>query len=547
MKNNFLKLQNIGKVYNDGYIALKDFNLSIKKGEFVTLLGPSGCGKTTTLKMIAGFETPTSGKILINNVDIKDVAINKRPTATVFQDYALFPNLSVLENVSYGLKMMRKPLKGISKQEKLKVEHAYKDAVKKAAREIKKIEKDQKEVLKDISQLEKIYAKYPQALAIKNMRYQQYVAKIDSYLTQMTKKYGESSSKLLTRKHILKDNFVSKIKKIINLKRPSNYNSKKLNEYEKKIFELKKWYEFKKPLDIKIDKLRFKYNDLDQWVSYWANYPTQVEENYEKKYTTRRLTKKEILKAASQMIDLVGLKGNENKYPEDLSGGMRQRVALARALVVEPDIILLDEPLSALDAKVRLQMQNELKRIHNELKLTFILVTHDQQEALSLSNKIVVMSKGKIEQVGTPKNIYDTPSNTWVANFIGTANMFDGTYLGNQKVTCFDKTFNCRLSNNVKLVNKNDKVHLMVRPEDVIVCKPGKDTFNARVVHSIYKGEIFEAKCLYKKTPILLKTTNPVKVGDLIGIKFAENSLHIIPIEHKYDDEFFNVDLNDNE
>ncbi|MDE6476901.1 MAG: ABC transporter ATP-binding protein [Mycoplasmoidaceae bacterium] len=116
-------------------------------------------------------------------------------------------------------------------------------------------------------------------------------------------------------------------------------------------------------------------------------------------------------KIAIDMIKLVGLSGNENEYPEDLSGGMKQRVALARALVVEPDIILLDEPLSALDAKVRIQMQNELKRIHNELKLTFILVTHDQEEALSLSNKIVVMSKGKIEQVGTPKSIYDTPAN----------------------------------------------------------------------------------------------------------------------------------------
>ncbi|MDE6476900.1 MAG: ABC transporter ATP-binding protein [Mycoplasmoidaceae bacterium] len=198
MANNFLKLQDINKTYSNGYVAIKNFNLSIKKGEFVTLLGPSGCGKTTTLKMVAGFESPTSGRILINNVDIKDLAINKRPTATVFQDYALFPNLSVIENVSYGLKMMRKPLKGITNEERKKVDRAYKDAVKKASIEIKKIEKKQKKLLKEISSLEKIYTKYPEVLAIKNMRYQQFISKIDSYLTQMNKKYGMEKPKRLS-------------------------------------------------------------------------------------------------------------------------------------------------------------------------------------------------------------------------------------------------------------------------------------------------------------------------------------------------------------
>ncbi|MDE7433804.1 MAG: ABC transporter ATP-binding protein [Mycoplasmoidaceae bacterium] len=239
MKTNFLKLQDVSKVYDNGYTALKDFNLSVKKGEFVTFLGPSGCGKTTTLRMIAGFEMPTTGKILIDNVDIKDLAINKRPTATVFQDYALFPNLTVMENVSYGLKMMRKPLRGIDKKEKQKVHHAYNDAVKRAAKEIKKIEKQQRDVLKDIAKTEKLYAKYPEALAIKNMRYQQYVAKIDSYLTQMDKKHGSSSSKL-NRKKIFKKKLPIFSTTIFNSKRPSNYNHKGLNEYEIKILDLKK-------------------------------------------------------------------------------------------------------------------------------------------------------------------------------------------------------------------------------------------------------------------------------------------------------------------
>jgi spermidine/putrescine transport system ATP-binding protein len=128
-------------------------------------------------------------------------------------------------------------------------------------------------------------------------------------------------------------------------------------------------------------------------------------------HTTRLLNKKEIASKAQKVIDLVGLNGFENKYPEDLSGGMQQRVALARAIVVQPEILLLDEPLSALDAKVRKKMQEELKRIHNELKINFILVTHDQEEALKLSDQIIVMSKAKIEQIGTPKNIYEHPVN----------------------------------------------------------------------------------------------------------------------------------------
>lgn len=547
MAKNFLRLQDINKTYSNGYVAIKNFNLSIKKGEFVTLLGPSGCGKTTTLKMVAGFESPTSGRILINNVDIKDLPINKRPTATVFQDYALFPNLTVIQNVSYGLKMMCKPLKGITAEERKKVDHAYKEAVKKAATEIRKIEKKQKKLLKEISSLEKIYTKYPEVLSIKNMRYQQFISRIDSYLTQMNKKYGMQKPRRLSFSNFLKKTFNTWNRTIFKSKRPVKFNTSNLNEYEKKILDLKKWFEFKTPLDSKIDKLNFEYNDLDQWISYWSNYADQVEENYQKKYTTRKLNKKEIKKIATDMIKLVGLSGNEDKYPEDLSGGMKQRVALARALVVEPDIILLDEPLSALDAKVRLQMQNELKRIHNELKLTFILVTHDQEEALSLSNKIVVMSKGKIEQIGTPKNIYDTPNNEWVANFIGTANIFDGVYLGNSKVKCFDKIISCRESSNLKKIEKNNQVNLMVRPEDIIICKPNEAIFNARVTHSIYKGEMFEVKCSFKKQQFILKTTQPIKVGDLINVKFAEKSIHVLPIKLVYDDEFFEVDLNSNE
>lgn len=183
------------------------------------------------------------------------------------------------------------------------------------------------------------------------------------------------------------------------------------NTNELQILKLIKFYLYKKNNDAKIDNLKAKYWDLDEWISYWQNFPQLKVEEFDKVNTTRALTKDEINDEVYRVIDLVRLVGYEHKYPSELSGGMQQRVALARAIVVKPDILLLDEPLSALDIKVKQKMQDELKKIHNELKINFIYVTHDQEEALSLSDLVIVMSKGKIEQIGTPKNIYEHPNN----------------------------------------------------------------------------------------------------------------------------------------
>ncbi|MBQ4209258.1 ATP-binding cassette domain-containing protein, partial [bacterium] len=183
------------------------------------------------------------------------------------------------------------------------------------------------------------------------------------------------------------------------------------NTNELQILKLIKFYLYKKNNDAKIDDLKTKYWDLDEWISYWQNFPQLKVEEFDKVNTTRALTKDEINDEVYRVIDLVRLVGYEHKYPSELSGGMQQRVALARAIVVKPDILLLDEPLSALDIKVKQKMQDELKKIHNELKINFIYVTHDQEEALSLSDLVIVMSKGKIEQIGTPKNIYEHPNN----------------------------------------------------------------------------------------------------------------------------------------
>ena len=252
MGDYIIELKNISKCYEGDTAAVDNVSLSIAKGEFVTLLGPSGCGKTTILRMIGGFELPTSGQILLGGKDISKLPPNERPINTVFQKYALFPYLNIYDNIAFGLKL------------------------------------------------------------------------------------------------------------------------KKL------------------PKDVIDEKVR-------------------------------------------HVLDVVDLEGFERRRVHTLSGGQQQRVAIARAIVNEPEILLLDEPLGALDYKMRKEMQLELKLMHEQLGITFIFVTHDQEEALTMSDKIVVMSNGEIQQVGTPEEIYDEPKNAFVADFIGESNIFNGVMTGHKR------------------------------------------------------------------------------------------------------------------
>ena len=285
MSENIIELKNIKKVFDDT-VVVEDFNLTVKKGEFVTFLGPSGCGKTTTLRMIAGFEFPTEGEILLNGEDISHIPPNLRPINTVFQRYALFPHLNVYENVAFGLNLKKLPKSVIDE----KVKH---------------------------------------------------------------------------------------------------------------------------------------------------------------------------------VLEVVDLEGFEKRKISTLSGGQQQRIAIARAIVNEPDILLLDEPLGALDLKMRQEMQLELKSMHEQLGITFIYVTHDQEEALTMSDKVVVMSDGMIQQIGTPEEIYNEPKNAFVADFIGESNIFEGRMAASMTVEFCQTKFPC-----VDNVPKDTRVDVVVRPEDVIITRP---------------------------------------------------------------------------
>ena len=346
MADNIIELRHISKVYSDnGFKAVDDFNLEVKRGEFVTFLGPSGCGKTTTLRMIAGFEMPTSGEILLNGEDISQLPANKRPINTVFQRYALFPHMNIYDNIAFGLKL-------------------------------------------------------------------------------------------------------------------------------------------------------------------------------------KKLPKEEIRKKVKRVLDIVDLEGFENRKISTLSGGQQQRIAIARALVNEPEILMLDEPLGALDLKMRQEMQIELKHMHDELGITFIYVTHDQEEALTMSDKIVVLSEGRIQQIGTPEDIYNEPQNAFVADFIGESNIFKGIMTGHMKVRFCGGEFI-----GMDDVPDGTLVDVVVRPEDVIITKPEDGIVEGEVVSVIFKGMHYEVTVESGKYEMVIRTTKCYSVGERIGMKLEPDGIHIMLAE----------------
>lgn len=315
---NILSLKNINKSFA-GHKVLKNISFEVFKGEFFTLLGPSGCGKTTILRLIAGFETPDSGEILLENTLINTLPPHKRNINTVFQSYTLFPHMTVEENIAFGLKMKKMP-------------------------------------------------------------------------------------------------------------------------------------------------------------------PLQIKEKI------------------SQALSMVKLAGFEKRYPHQLSGGQQQRIALARALVNEPKVLLLDEPFSALDYALRKEMRLELKLIQEKLGITFIFVTHDQEEALSLSDRVVVLEKGEIKQIGTPTQIYENPTSLEVAKFVGETNIFKAKIIDKQA----DKIF-CVIGNKYletqssKEFQKNQEILIVLRPEDMQVCYPEESEslsqdfyLSGTIINTVYKGSTYD-------------------------------------------------------
>jgi len=349
----FLELSNIQKIYGTTQVV-KDFNLGIEKGEFVSFLGPSGCGKTTTLRMVAGFETPSDGDITIAGIRQNDLKTNQRNIGMVFQAYALFPNMTAAENVAFGLKVKKKP-------------------------------------------------------------------------------------------------------------------------------------------------------------------------------------KAEIDKTVAEMLALVGLQQFGDRYPFQLSGGQQQRVALARALAIKPQVLLLDEPLSALDAKIRVSLREEIREIQRKLGITTIFVTHDQEEALSISDRIVVMHQGRADQIGTPFEIYNRPKTKFVATFVGTLSIIEAKVedpsantvtIGGRTITIPESLGNSR---------QGDTISLALRPEALSLHNSEKREFSltGKVASVSFLGSVIRTKLIVDGQPLSFDMFNdpnikPPVVGETVEASFSGSDLLIV-------------------
>ena len=237
-----------------------------------------------------------------------------------------------------------------------------------------------------------------------------------------------------------------------------------------------------------------------------------------------KLPEQEIDERVTQMLEIVSLKGFENRKVSQLSGGQQQRVAIARALVNRPKVLLLDEPLGALDLRLRKDMQNELKRIQQAMGITFIYVTHDQEEALSMSDTVVVMDKGRIQQIGTPEDIYNEPKNAFVADFIGESNILDGVMLEDRLVKFFGRKFKCVDAG----FEKNEPVDVVIRPEDIDIVPPDDGHLCGTVTSVTFKGVHYDTIVDFKGFKWLIQTTDFYEVGSYIGIRLEPEDIHIM-------------------
>ena len=238
----------------------------------------------------------------------------------------------------------------------------------------------------------------------------------------------------------------------------------------------------------------------------------------------KKVPKDEIDRRVREMLEVVSLKGYENRSINALSGGQQQRVAIARALINEPKVLLLDEPLGALDLRLRKDMQNELKRIQQATGITFIYVTHDQEEALSMSDTVVVMDKGRIQQIGRPEDIYNEPKNAFVADFIGESNILDGVMLADYRVKFFGRIFECVDAG----FAPNESVDVVIRPEDVDVVPKGEGMITGKITQATFKGDYYELIVEVRGFKWMVQTTDAYDEGQTIGIALDPDSIHVM-------------------
>ena len=432
-----LSLKNINKVYSNNVQAVFDFSLEIKDKEFIVLVGPSGCGKSTTLRMIAGLEDISSGELYIGGNFVNSVVPKDRDIAMVFQNYALYPHMTVYQNMAFALKLRKIPCPIYENPEDAT---PFYEENKILRSRIKEIDKHFKKHQDDYSRIEERTALYHEIFA-----------NLEKAKEVLRPVYGIDELKIKHHTmmiHILQDE-IAKIEKQL--------AKGNLHEVREKIL--------KESLVQKNNQIQY----FEEKIEYYQNNEVPL-------YKLRKLTKEEIdieVNKAAESIDLV-------KYlfrkPAALSGGQRQRVALGRAIVRKPKVFLMDEPLSNLDAKLRVQTRSEISKIHERVGATTVYVTHDQTEAMTMADRIVIMKDGYIQQVGTPEEIYNNPANKFVGGFIGAPAMNfilgtykEGTFVVGEHVIKLSKE-------HVDLLKgyEGQEIYLAARPETITL--EGDDT-----------------------------------------------------------------------
>lgn len=508
MQKKLIEIKNLKKEYN-GQFVLKGINLDIYENEFVTFLGPSGCGKTTTLRIIGGFEDSTHGTVLFDGVDIERTPSYKRATNTVFQSYALFPHLDVFENIAFGLRIKRvsddnHSIKKNSKKIKKEIATlSHKIKIKTANNR----KKDNKTIVKMKEKIKLLNDK----LSYNDFCIQEAIEirkeKLKKFDILYNKKKIMQSNKTITDKIIEFENVISLMKKNLNVLLDNK------NKEEAKI-EIKNINKIKRNLSI-AEKNLLKRKEKQE---------KQKKKDYKKNVPTRKLAEEEIIVKVKKVLKMVNLIGYESRQVNKMSGGQRQRVAIARALVNEPKVLLLDEPLAALDLKLRQEMQYELKEIQRNTGITFVYVTHDQEEALTMSDKIIVMRDGEILQIGTPVDIYNEPINEFVADFIGESNIIDGimikdylVFFDGQEFECVDYGF-----------SKNEKVDIVLRPEDIDIVFNDNAILKGVVESVIFKGVHYEIDVKTKDRVYKVHTTDHVAIGNKVGLSFNIEDIHVM-------------------
>ena len=509
MAKKLIVLKGINKSYGNNHVV-KDLNLYVNENEFITLVGPSGCGKTTTLRMIGGFEDPDYGEIILDDVIINNVPAHQRPINTVFQRYALFPHLNVFDNVAFGLRNFSRIMSEIKTNCKRKYEIEKEELIKKSNE--KNITKEKKAEIK--ARLKEI--DYQIKVDISEAK----SSLIEKKLAEIEKKYEPLINKLDEEIDIEwnKDDAVKEAKAKI-----KEIEEKIYEEVSKGISEAKA----KKPYEAELKEL----NKVAKWEEL-----TRLEKKRKellkdkaleiKSAKSLMMNKKQIKEAVFEALKLVKLEGYEYRKIDEMSGGQQQRVAIARAIVNKPRILLLDEPLSALDLKLRQEMQYELKEMQRKLGITFIFVTHDQEEALTMSDTIVVMNEGIIQQIGTPEDIYNEPKNRFVANFIGESNIFEGVYLGDRCVKFMNEEFKC-VDENFEV---NEKCDVVIRPEDFDRVDIKKAKIIGTVTDIVFKGVHFEICLDVFGKEVVLHTYENAKVGDKIGLNVDPYEIHLMKV-----------------